>query len=510
VRPRPQDFLGSLSCSSASCHGGAEIWGPTGLIGHHEYVRWIGTEAKYAKGRQGYDPHARLESSNADPHSLAAWRMTQPRFRDVLRKASLRSDGSTDEHMSQRCAACHDPLGLATGGYSPRNEADRKLVSLQPHHQKPHAPAHPKEENELLQGVAVMRGISCESCHGGAARWISNHFRRDVSREWLEEHGMIDTKNVFLRARQCAACHVGSAEQDMNHDMIAAGHPPLRFEQASYEALLAGKHWNDRPLRDANPNYEIQLWAAGRIAAAEAALALLESRATEAAKQAPWPEFAESNCFSCHQPLRPNSEKLPLAGLLEKRATIPAWQKWNAALVGVAADPLLANLGALPPPQISLHETMQELRKTMEESQAADASMVAKLAGDSKCALHAQVRQLLERQNATNQNGGLTIQGMLAGLGPMTKVASWDEACQNLAALVAAERALRDHGVTAAADCRRRLKVIAQELRFGQGGTDWPVVFTGARSMSSDTLLSELEMARQELQATAQMIPSGR
>src|SRR5688572_10330295 len=65
VRPRPQNFLGTLSCSSASCHGGAETMGPTGLVAHQEYVRWMGTEARYAEGRRGYDPRARLESSNA-------------------------------------------------------------------------------------------------------------------------------------------------------------------------------------------------------------------------------------------------------------------------------------------------------------------------------------------------------------------------------------------------------------------------------------------------------------
>ena len=83
-----------------------------------------------------------------------------------------------------------------------------------------------------------MATIGCETCHGGARRWLSEHYQHDVGRDELASLGMIDTKNLLVRARVCAACHVGSAENDMNHDMIAAGHPPLHFELASYEALI--------------------------------------------------------------------------------------------------------------------------------------------------------------------------------------------------------------------------------------------------------------------------------
>ena len=93
---------------------------------------------------------------------------------------------------------------------------------------------------------------------------------------------MVDTKNVLVRAALCASCHVGSAENDVTHDMLAAGHPPLRFEMASHQALIERKHWDDAAAT-AQPEYEVQLWAAGRIASAEAALDLLEGRAKRAA-----------------------------------------------------------------------------------------------------------------------------------------------------------------------------------------------------------------------------------
>src|SRR5207248_11256902 len=134
-----------------------------------------------------------------------------------------------------------------------------------------------------------------------------------------------------FRPRLCSACHIGSAEQDMNHDMIAAGHPPLRFELAAYEALLQPKHWNDGLRRLAEPDYEVQLWAAGRMAAAEATLALTESRAKRASADAPWPELAEYNCFACHQSLRPEAGKLTDAASLDRPRSVPLWQTWNLA-----------------------------------------------------------------------------------------------------------------------------------------------------------------------------------
>jgi hypothetical protein len=509
VRPKPEDFLGTLSCSSTSCHGGAETWGPTGLVGHHEYVRWIGTEARYADGRRGYDPRARLESSNADPHALAAWRMTQPRFQEVLRKASLRGDGSSDANMYQRCAACHDPLGLATGSESPRNGADKKLVSLNHPHQKPHAPAHPEEDNELSRGAAVMRGISCESCHGGAAQWITAHYRRDVSREWLAEQGLIDTKNLLVRARQCAACHVGSADQDMNHDMIAAGHPPLRFEQASYEALLAGKHWNDGPERAADSNYEIQLWAAGRVAAADAALALLEGRARRASSQepgvrgqGPWPEFAESNCFACHQPMRSmEGQRAARDGAGSRLVGVAEWQTWNLALMKSVT---------VPPARFS--ESISQLKEAMQQSFEPSPEKIASLAAEARAALREAVRIDSRGQVLDRQGRPLDVNAVLQDAPPWD-AANWDEACQRVAVLAAANRSLKDSNRFSGlqpgspSDWRQRMSRVSRSLRFTRADREWPAALDTFRTspesasgvLSMDKIGPELEMLRREL-----------
>src|SRR5262245_3573174 len=316
------EFVGTLSCMSASCHGGSGVQTVSaGVITRRPYVHWFATEWKSGDGRPAYDPRARLERSDADPHALAAQHMMEPRFQDVLRRVSQRADGSKVEGTIERCAKCHDPLGLAEGN------SNSSAVT----------PALSQWERK------GMHGIGCESCHGAAGRWIEVHYERDVDREQLKQLGMIDTKNLLLRARQCTACHVGSADQDMNHDMIAAGHPPLRFELGSYEALIPRKHWDDQPRRMAEPEFEVQLWSAGRVAAAEAALALTESRARKAAAggqgtgdggRGTWPELAESDCFACHQPLRAQNGRLPLAKGITALHGVPPWQTWNLALAG--------------------------------------------------------------------------------------------------------------------------------------------------------------------------------
>jgi hypothetical protein len=86
-------------------------------------------------------------------------------------------------------------------------------------------------------------GVGCESCHGASGRWLGPHTTlgwRD--RPWPEKAalGMRNTKDLASRARLCAGCHVGDGgsddlpARDVNHDLIAAGHPRLNFELSAY------------------------------------------------------------------------------------------------------------------------------------------------------------------------------------------------------------------------------------------------------------------------------------
>ena len=174
-----------------------------------QYVHWLGANARYADGRRSYDPRAQLVASDADPHAMAVQRILEPRFQEVLRRASVRGDGSVDGAMYQRCAKCHDPLGLTVpmgsraeqtplplGEGGERSELGEGLQPRAATASNALTPALSRRERE------AVRGIGCESCHGGARDWIAVHYERGVSREQLAQLGMVDTKDLFVRARQ--------------------------------------------------------------------------------------------------------------------------------------------------------------------------------------------------------------------------------------------------------------------------------------------------------------------
>ena len=113
--------------------------------------------------------------------------------------------------------------------------------------------------------------------------------------------GLRDTKDLTSRAAICAGCHVGehSADgltvRDVNHDLIAAGHPRLNFEFSAFLDNMPA-HWDEKdenagaagPSRRA-ADFPARAWAIGRLTTIKAALALLESRVAEVeVRPEPW------------------------------------------------------------------------------------------------------------------------------------------------------------------------------------------------------------------------------
>ena len=127
-------------------------------------------------------------------------------------------------------------------------------------------------------GFRKEAGVACESCHGPAQRWLNEHYREGWrTRTPSEKHavGMADTRSLRGRAESCVPCHVGAADMDVNHDLIAAGHPPLHFEFAAYHANLP-RHWDDAKDTDSRlggkRDFEARAWAIGQVVSARAAL----------------------------------------------------------------------------------------------------------------------------------------------------------------------------------------------------------------------------------------------
>lgn len=315
----PSAALGAWSCAATACHGGGELSRRTS---GGELERW----------------------RNADPHARASSTIESDAFAKILLKLGIITKISDAKAPGQRLA------DLAGSADDPSNHgaAAARLNECLKCHNPMGAPTSWTREVVPPPGVEVMSdglAIGCETCHGPAKQWIGDHFRRDFDRQ---QPGFHDLKNPLVRARTCTQCHIGDGQRDMNHDMIAAGHPPLRFDLASYERALP-KHWNDSRQRAGTRDYELKLWLAGQLANFDSGLSLLESRVARSKSEepenlaerakAPWPEFAESNCSSCHHALRAETEAAQTGIAYQPNDSPLSTKNWNCgaleALLGL-------------------------------------------------------------------------------------------------------------------------------------------------------------------------------
>jgi hypothetical protein len=184
-------FLGSQSCSSSSCHGGADTKNNQNLI-------W----------------------SQHDPHSKSFATLITARSERVAESLNI-----TNAAKSSRCTVCHAPFATVP--------VELAATVLDP-----------------------AEGVSCESCHGMAKSWLRSHTRKDLSHEEKVATGMRDVRNLYNRANACVACH-----QNVDADILAAGHPELIFELDG-QSVSEPKHWQEQT------NWSgAQTWLVGQLVA---------------------------------------------------------------------------------------------------------------------------------------------------------------------------------------------------------------------------------------------------
>lgn len=107
---------------------------------------------------------------------------------------------------------------------------------------------------------------------------------------------MKDLRDLTRRSEQCLSCHLGTADKKVDHELIAAGHPDLYFELASFSAVMP-RHWQAKKEEDA--------WQDVRELAIGQSVQLRQhlDRVQRNAKSGVWPEYAELDCFACHHSL---------------------------------------------------------------------------------------------------------------------------------------------------------------------------------------------------------------
>ncbi|MBS0202264.1 MAG: hypothetical protein JSS49_05135 [Planctomycetes bacterium] len=243
-------YLGSLSCSSVSCHGDPRRTNVVGSAAHYFLDR--------------------------DKHQLAGAVLYGERSQLIGERLKL----SQPVWKTRECLVCHAPAAIGA--------ADTPMM--------------------------VADGVGCESCHGPARQWLSSHRSVEWKRTdfWTNPRkaatGFRDTKELVSRADLCADCHVGNANQSVNHDLIAAGHPRLHFEFAAYQSRMP-RHWRQAPehqpgsvsVGSAPTNQsasEVRNWMVGQIVTAEHELEILSAAARRST--GPWPELSQYDCFACH------------------------------------------------------------------------------------------------------------------------------------------------------------------------------------------------------------------
>ena len=248
-------FLGSMSCSSASCHGSPR----------RESA--LKSAADYFLKR--------------DRHQLAGTVLYDDRSQEIAKRLNL-----THPWKAQECLACHAPAAVHVVD---REEFDVKLAD----------------------------GVGCESCHGPSRQWLSTHHTTQWKQPEIwsglnkRQAGFHETKELLTRVNLCADCHVGNAEQSVTHDLIAAGHPRLTFEYASYQSQMP-IHWQrsaDRrrsPVANSEPSadhstYEATNWLIGQLVNAEHELDILSAAAVN--PDVAWPELGQYDCIACHHSL---------------------------------------------------------------------------------------------------------------------------------------------------------------------------------------------------------------
>ena len=268
---------GSLSCASASCHGGSDS-----VRAGSEYTTWV----------------------NSDPHFRAYTILLDDSSRKIAEVLKL----PRPAHESELCLSCHAPSAIA-------------------------APKSP-------QNRPVLPGVGCEECHGPAEKYLTAHYRDDFKKltrsEKAETYGLYPTKDLAFRVSMCASCHVGDASREVNHDLIAAGHPRLAFEYTGYHHSKKYKrHWEESAY---GPDFDARAWEIGQVASARAAADLTRVRAARTKDhKMPWPELAEYSCFACHKDLNPKLSWKPFVQSLRTPGALP-WGTWYFSTIDIADE----------------------------------------------------------------------------------------------------------------------------------------------------------------------------
>lgn len=453
-------YVGGSSCAAAMCHGGG--------IGQ----KYLGAE--------------HLHWSDRDRHATKAYQVL---LNDVSQQMAKQLGLPKPAHESDVCLNCHSPATASTA--------------------------------QSLPGRRQATGVGCEQCHGAAERWLKPHVNwKKMKPEEVEAEkkalGYRDLINVVTRSNICADCHVGEPGREVNHDLIAAGHPRLFFEMSAFHANYP-RHWSDEVDAKRHPSnpvvpdqpgslLEAKLWAVGQVVTAQRSLELLSHRTANAKNaSARWPELAEFNCFACHHDLRSESQHADSLGVTrswrqargadKRQRVLFEWNAWPYAML----EPLARQTTG---PDLSLLAKLRTHFVTL----APQADVVSRDAADAAKVLAAWADQL-NRGSITPIGVEKLRQTLVAEDGQKLVGRDWDSATQVFMSLNALHySAITARAVVAQNDAARDrqiqslLEAMNDKLNF-EPKLNSPSEFVPRADDSNDPLQSDLRSLQKLLGA---------
>ncbi len=325
LQPHDAKYVGPGSCAAVACHGGIQQRSSTRVL-QNEYSTWV----------------------TSDKHAHAYTALTEPLGKQIAVTLKL---GPAEK--AQRCLVCH-------------------ALSV---------PAA-----ERARDFEIAEGVSCESCHGPASQWIGPHIQANAQHSRMVALGLYDNKDLVKRSEKCLTCHLGAPGMSVDHELIAAGHPDLRFELDSFTAVEP-PHWIEKTADDqpnTDPLFGTRAWAVGQAVQLRESMARLARSAADRSK--PWPEFSEMDCITCHHALTGPQSWRQKSGFPGRRAGDPTYNLSRYVLFKHFAnevDPATnAELSSAALKLSALVTSMSPDRPLVEAEAKRAAALAAKLAAE--------------------------------------------------------------------------------------------------------------------------------
>jgi hypothetical protein len=255
--------LGVRECAGGPCHGSAT---PAGVrVKENEHTIWF----------------------REDRHAQAYKTLLEQRSKDIARNLGL----DKPAHESQLCLDCH-------------SDAARRRV----------------------KDFRLEDGVGCEACHGGSERWLKTHTSQTRTHKENLADGLYPTDDPVRRAELCTGCHLGNERKFVNHRMLGAGHPRLRFELDSYQETQPPHFTVDADYlqRGKQVTEPVRLWAIGQaVLVRELSEAIADPKRNQ---DGIWPEFSVLDCYTCHHSME---ESRRPANRLSGLALSPGFPRLN-------------------------------------------------------------------------------------------------------------------------------------------------------------------------------------